>query len=105
MSDTETTDNQFRLFDAPGMSNATNPIQNVLHEVCSELIDPRKIAVFPEMQLSMVYQICIRDLDICVSFIQSQLPQYIHSLLALNTHMTGDPTKHDTFMLMSHTCI
>ena len=33
MSDTETTEN---LFDAPGISETTNPIQDVLNEACSE---------------------------------------------------------------------
>ena len=35
-----------RLFDAPGMSETTNPIEDVLHEVCSEFVDPRKTATF-----------------------------------------------------------
>ena len=35
-----------RLFDAPGRSEATNPIQDVLHEVYYELVNPRQIASF-----------------------------------------------------------
>ena len=35
-----------RLFDAPGMNEATIPIQDALYEACYELVDPRETASF-----------------------------------------------------------